>query len=255
MHGGKWLTQTTRVNVESQQLLMKCLPLAPIHNPNSYSAVQVVSEELPGVPQFLVFDTAFHANMPEAARLYALPSELADQYGFRKYGFHGLSYQYISTRAASLLGIPIDKIKLIMCHLGTGGSSVAAYMEGHSVDTSMGYSPLPGLVMSTRCGDLDPEIVLELMRQGQSAEEINTLLNNKSGLIGLSGYSSNLVEIIAAAEQGNERCRTAYEVYATPAQELHRRLLLADERRGCHYLHRRRRHSLLAVTRKSVRRG
>ena len=213
VHGGKWLTQTTKVTVESQQLLMKCLPLAPIHNPNSYSAMQVVSEELPGVPQFLVFDTAFHANMPESARLYALPSELTDQYGFRKYGFHGLSYQYISTRAASLLGIPIDKVKLIMCHLGTGGSSVAAYMEGHSVDTSMGYSPLPGLVMSTRCGDLDPEIVLELMRQGQSAEEINTLLNNKSGLIGLSGYSSNLVEIISAAEQGNEHCRIAYEVY------------------------------------------
>jgi acetate kinase len=213
VHGGKWLTQTTRVSIESQQLLIKCLPLAPIHNPNSYSAVQVVSEELPGVPQFLVFDTAFHANMPESARLYALPGELADQYGFRKYGFHGLSYQYISTRAASLLGIPIDKVKLIMCHLGTGGSSVTAYMEGHTVDTSMGYSPLPGLVMSTRCGDLDPEIVLELMRQGRSAEEINTLLNNKSGLIGLSGYSSNLVEIIAAAEQGNERCRIAYEVY------------------------------------------
>jgi acetate kinase len=215
VHGGKWLTQTTRVTHASQQLLMKCLPLAPIHNPNSYSVVQVASEELPDVPQFLVFDTAFHANMPEAARLYALPSELADQYGFQKYGFHGLSYQFISSRAASLLGIPIDKVKLIMCHLGTGGSSVAAFMDGHTLDTSMGYSPLPGLVMSTRCGDLDPEIVLELMRQGRSADEIDALLNNSSGLIGLSGYSSNLVEIIAAAEQGNERCRLAYEVYAT----------------------------------------
>ena len=215
VHGGKWLTKTTRVSVESQQLLMKCLPLAPIHNPNSYSAVQVFSEQLPGIPQFLVFDTAFHANMPEAARLYALPRDLADQYGFHKYGFHGLSYQYISNQAASLLGIQIDKVKLIMCHLGTGGSSVAAFMNGHTVDTSMGYSPLPGLVMSTRCGDLDPEIVLELVRQGHTAEEIDALLNNKSGLIGLSGYSSNLVEIIAAAEQGNERCRIAYEVYAT----------------------------------------
>ena len=214
VHGGKWLTKTTRVTADSQQLLMKCLPLAPIHNPNSYSAVEVVSEEMPGVPQFLVFDTAFHASLPEAARFYAIPTELAEQFGFYKYGFHGLSYQYISTQAASLLGMPIDKVKLIMCHLGTGGSSVAAFMNGHSVDTSMGYSPLPGLVMSTRSGDLDPEVVLELVRQGYPVGEIETLLNNKSGLIGLSGYSSNLAEIIAAAEQGNERCRMAFEVYA-----------------------------------------
>jgi acetate kinase len=195
-------------------LLEKCLPLAPIHNPNSYSVVKVYTQAFPAVPQFLVFDTSFHARMPEAARQYALPYALAEQCGFQKYGFHGLSYQYVSARAAELLGIPVAKIKLIMCHLGTGGSSVASFEDGNSIETSMGYSPLPGLVMSTRCGDLDPEIVLELARQGRTIDEIETLLNNQSGLIGLTGYSSNLAEIIDAAERGNERCRIAYEVYA-----------------------------------------
>lgn len=214
VHGGKWLTGTTRLTPQSSKLVEKSLPLAPIHNPNSYSVMKVYSEVMPGVPQFMVFDTAFHADLPEAAKQYALPHELVDEYGFQKYGFHGLSYQYISGRAATLLGIPLSRVKLIMCHLGTGGSSVTAFANGHSMETSMGYSPLPGLVMSTRCGDLDAEIVLELTRQGRSAEEIDDLLNNKSGLIGLSGYSSSLAEIIDAAEKGNVRCRLAYEVYA-----------------------------------------
>jgi acetate kinase len=214
VHGGKWLTSTTQLTPQATVLLEKCLPLAPIHNPNSYSVVQVYKQALPKVLQFLVFDTAFHAGLPEAARQYALPYTLAEQYGFQKYGFHGLSYQYVSARTAELLGIPLEKIKLIMCHLGTGGSSVAAFAERHSVETSMGYSPLPGLVMSTRCGDLDPEIVLELARQGRTIDEIETLLNNQSGLIGLTGYSSNLEEIIDVAERGNGHCRIAYEVYA-----------------------------------------
>lgn len=214
VHGGKWLTSTTLLTPHSRELLEKCLPLAPIHNPNSYSVMNVYSESFPGIPQFLVFDTAFHAGMPDAARQYAIPRDLADEHGFQKYGFHGLSYQYISARTAKTLEIPLDRIKLIMCHLGTGGSSVAAFANGHTVETSMGYSPLPGLVMSTRCGDLDPEIVLELVRDGKTAEEIDVLLNNKSGLIGLSGYSSNLAEIIDAAEKGEERCILAYEVYA-----------------------------------------
>jgi acetate kinase len=214
VHGGKWLTSTTRLTPKTMGLVEKCLPLAPIHNPNSYSVVQVYSKAFPTVPQFLVFDTAFHAGMPVAARQYALPFALAEEYGFQKYGFHGLSYQYVSARAAELLGIPLGKIKLIMCHLGTGGSSVAAFADGHSVETSMGYSPLPGLVMSTRCGDLDPEIVLELVRQGRTIDEIESLLNNHSGLIGLSAYSSSLAEIIDAVDRGNERCGIAYEVYS-----------------------------------------
>jgi len=214
VHGGKWLTSTTKLTPKSRELLEKCLPLAPIHNPNSYSVMNVYSESLPEVPQFMVFDTAFHSGIPDAARQYALPRDLVDEYGFLKYGFHGLSYQYISNRAAKFLDIPLNQVKLIMCHLGTGGSSVAAFADGHSVETSMGYSPLPGLVMSTRCGDLDPEIVLELVRNGRTPDEIDDLLNNKSGLIGMSGYSSNLVENIKAAEKGNKQCRLAYEVYA-----------------------------------------
>lgn len=214
VHGGTWLTETTLVTTESIKILEKCLPLAPIHNPNSYHVLQVYREHMPQVPEYVVFDTAFHSLLPEEARQYALPQALAEHYGFQKYGFHGLSYQYVSQKAAEFLGIHLNNVKLIMCHLGTGGSSVAAFKDGHTIDTSMGYSPLPGLVMSTRSGDLDPEIVLQLIKLGYSADRISQILNNESGLIGLSGYSSNLAEIIQAAERGNERCRIAYEVYA-----------------------------------------
>ena len=169
---------------------------------------------MPGIPQFAVFDTAFHSQMPVEAYRYALPLEIGRKFGLRKYGFHGLSYQYVSRKAAQFLGKPLNSVKLIMCHLGTGGSSVTAFTGGHSIDTSMGYSPLAGLVMSTRCGDIDAEVVLELIRQGFSADEVENILNNQSGLIGLSGYSSNLAEVMEAAEHGNEDCRIAYEVYA-----------------------------------------
>jgi acetate kinase len=213
VHGGELFDRAARVDVGTLAQLRECLPLAPIHNPNSYSVIEVCQERLPGIPQIVVFDTAFHSRLPEAARTYALPQELAGQHGFRKVGFHGLSYQYVSARAAELLGRPLDEVKLILCHLGTGGSSVAAVRDGHSIDTSMGYSPLAGLVMSTRSGDLDPEVVLELVRQGRTAEEASRILNQQSGLIGLSGTSSNLAEVLEAAEQGNPDCRLAFDVY------------------------------------------
>jgi acetate kinase len=196
------------------QLLKQCLPFAPIHNPNSYSVIEVCNELLPGIPQYAVFDTAFHASMPKYARSYAIPKELAGRYGFRKYGFHGLSYQFVSARMAELMGRPLESLKLILCHLGTGGSSVAAMRDGKSLDTSMGYSPLPGLVMSTRSGDIDPEIILEMVRSGNSPDEVSRILNNQSGLVGLSGVSSNLQEIIDEAEKGNADCQLAYGVYA-----------------------------------------
>jgi len=214
VHGGTWLTETMLVTEDSLKMLEKCLHLAPIHNPNSLSVVQVYRDEYPQVPQFVVFDTQFHAHLPDAARRYALPQDMVDRFGFLKYGFHGLSYQFVSAKSAELLDVPLDDVKLIMCHLGTGGSSVAAFKNGHTVDTSMGYSPLPGLVMSTRCGDLDPEIVLELMRQGYTVDEVSQILNTQSGLIGLSEYSSNLSEVIEAAGAGNQRCEMAVEVYA-----------------------------------------
>ena len=214
VHGGELFTRTTRIDAASLERLQACLPLAPIHNPNSYSVIDACLEALPGAAQFAVFDTAFHAGMPVESSRYALPRVLAEEFGFRKYGFHGLSYQYVSSQAAALLGRPLAGLKLILCHLGTGGASVAAVKDGRSLDTSMGYSPLPGLVMSTRCGDLDPEIVLELVRRGTSADQISGILNNQSGLLGLSGFSSNLAEIIEAGEAGDPDCQAAFAVYA-----------------------------------------
>ena len=215
VHGGEVFKATTRINTESLVKLRSILALAPIHNPNSSSVIEVCMETLQNIPQFAVFDTAFHSSLPVEAREYALPYDLAASRGFRKYGFHGLSYQYVSRQAAAVLNMKIDEVKLIMCHLGTGGSSVCAFAGGHSVDTSMGFSPLAGLVMSTRSGDIDAEVVLDLVRQGMTADEVSRLLNTQSGLIGLSGYSSNLAEIISAAEAGNLQCRVAYEVYAS----------------------------------------
>jgi acetate kinase len=151
--------------------------------------------------------------LPEESTQYALPRSLVEKYGYRKYGFHGLSYHYITSQIPSLLGRVIEEMKLIICHLGTGGSSLAAVNHGAPLDTSMGYSPLPGLVMSTRCGDIDAEIVLDLVRRGYAPDEISTILNNQSGLIGLSGFSSNLAEIIEEAERGNTECQLAYDVY------------------------------------------
>ncbi|HNT26373.1 MAG TPA: acetate/propionate family kinase [Anaerolineales bacterium] len=214
VHGGEIFQRTTRLSEQTRQRLQRCLPLAPIHNPNSYHVIEVCAERLPGIPQYVVFDTAFHTGMPPEARQYAIPTQLAAQFGFRKYGFHGLSCQSVSGQAAALLGKPLEQLKLILCHLGTGGSSVTALQDGHTLDTSMGYSPLAGLVMSTRCGDIDAEIVLALLRQGYSAEEVSQVLNYQSGLIGLSGFSSNLAEIIDEAEKGNTRCQAAFEVYA-----------------------------------------
>ena len=214
VHGGKLFNATIQVTDEVIDKLRACFPLAPIHNPNTFSVIDLCLDALPGTPQFVVFDTAFHAGLPEAAKRYALPRELAEKHGYRKYGFHGLSCQYVAARAAELLDKPLDQVKLIICHLGSGGSSVTAFADGHSVDTSMGYSPLAGLVMSTRCGDVDPGILIDLMRQGYNAEQIERVLNHQSGLIGLSGFSSNLAEVIAQAEAGDESCRTAFEVYA-----------------------------------------
>ena len=215
VHGGTLFDRSVKIDPQTMIDLKKCLPFAPLHNPNSYSVIEVCQEQLPGVPQFAVFDTSFHSQMPEESRRYALPKELAEKFGFRKYGFHGLSYQFVSSKAAELLGRPLESLKLILCHLGTGGSSVAAVKDGKSLDTSMGFTPLPGLVMSTRCGDLDPEIALEMVRQGNSPDEVSSILNNQSGLVGLSaGFSSNLAEIIEEAAKGDQDCQIAYDVYA-----------------------------------------
>jgi len=213
VHGGTLFSQTTRIDVDTMEKLQVCFPFAPIHNPNSFSVIEVCQREIPGVPQFAVFDTSFHAGMQEVSRQYAIPKDLAAKFGFHKFGFHGLSYQFVSAKAAELIGKPLESLKLIICHLGSGGSSVVALKDGVTLDTSMGYSPLPGLVMSTRCGDIDAEIVLALIRNGYSPDTVSDLLNNQSGLIGLSGFSSNLQEIIEEAGKGNADCQLAYDVY------------------------------------------
>ena len=213
VNGGKYFKNSAFLDSEALEKLRECLPLAPIHNPNSYSVIEVCTEKLPGVPQYVVFDTAFHSQMTQEHTAYAIPQSDAEKYGWHKIGFHGLSYQYVSQRAAELMNKPLDRIRLIMCHLGTGGSSVCAFQNGHSVDTSMGYSPVAGLVMSTRSGDLDPEIVIDMIRKGMTPDQASDYLNKKSGLVGLSGFSSNLGEIIRAAEQGNKDCELAFQVY------------------------------------------
>lgn len=213
VNGGHYFTKSAYLDEAALEKLRECLPLAPIHNPNSYSVIEVCLEKLPGVPQYAVFDTAFHSHMLPERTAYAIPQTDAQKYGWQKIGFHGLSYQYVSQRAADLMGRPLDQVRLIMCHLGTGGSSVCAFQNGHSMDTSMGFSPVAGLVMSTRCGDLDPEIVLDLVRRGMTPDQASDYLNKKSGMIGLSGYSSNLGEVINAAEEGNKECELAFHVY------------------------------------------
>lgn len=213
VNGGKYFKNSAFLDSEALEKLRECLPLAPIHNPNSYSVIEVCTEKLPGVPQYVVFDTAFHSQMTQEHTAYAIPQSDAEKYGWHKIGFHGLSYQYVSQRAAELMNKPLDRIRLIMCHLGTGGSSVCAFQNGHSVDTSMGYSPVAGLVMSTRSGDLDPEIVIDMIRKGMTPDQASDYLNKKSGLVGLSGFSSNLGEIIHEAKQGNKDCELAFQVY------------------------------------------
>lgn len=213
VHGGTLFHKTALIDDAAYEKLKACLPLAPIHNPNSFSVIEICRERLPGIPQYAIFDTAFHSGMSEVAKTYALPKAVARKFGYTKYGFHGLSCHDVSNKAAKVMGKPLTELKLVICHLGTGGSSVTAVKDGESFDTSMGYSPLAGLVMSTRTGDIDPEILLELIRSGLSVDEVTEMLNKKSGLIGISGYSSNLNEIIAESDLGNSDCQLAYDVY------------------------------------------
>jgi acetate kinase len=175
--------------------------------------------EHPDLPQYLTFDTAFHASLPEKSYRYLLPEEIIDQFGFRKYGFHGLSYQYVTRRASEFLQRDPAELKIIACHLGTGGSSAAAILHGKSIDTTMGFTPLAGLMMSTRTGDLDPWLVLRLMEDLHlTPESLDALLNKKSGLLGISGFSSDLRDILGAMDASgkqDERARLAFDMYVT----------------------------------------
>ena len=214
VHGGDTLVESCLVTPEVIAELERCIPIAPLHTPAHLVGIREAMHALPGVPNVLVFDTAFHTTMPAMASHYALPLEYATQHKIRKYGFHGSSFRFVSARVARLLDTPIERLKMVVCHLGNG-SSMAAIDGGRCVDTTMGLTPLEGLMMGTRSGDIDPAVVLHLQRQlGYSADRVDTLLNKESGLLGVSGYSQDLRDVVAHAAEGDERCKLAVEMFA-----------------------------------------
>ncbi len=209
VHGGEKFHDSIVINDEVKDIIRECASLAPLHNPPNLSGIEACDRVFPGVPNVAVFDTAFHHSMPPAAYLYAIPYEYYEKYAIRKYGFHGTSHKFVAQATADLLGRPIEELKIITCHLGNG-ASIAAVDRGRSVETSMGMTPLNGLVMGTRCGDIDPAVVLYLARRGMSPDDIDKLLNKKSGLMGVAGIGSgDMRDIIAAADGGNEQAARA----------------------------------------------
>ena len=214
VHGGEKINQPVVINKWVKEVVREYFELAPLHNPPNLEAIEAAEAMFPQAVQVGVFDTAFHTSIPPEAYLYALPLELYQEAKIRRYGFHGISHQYVSRAAAEYLGIESSRFNGIICHLGNG-CSITAIKDGQSVDTSMGLTPLEGLVMGTRCGDLDPAIVLHLMEhRGLSLEETNALLNKQSGLLGLTGgKASDLRDIIQAGQQGDVNARTAVQVF------------------------------------------
>ncbi len=213
VHGGEDFSGSVLITDAVIQTLKDNIELAPLHNPPNIKGITACQKHLPGVPQVGVFDTAFHQKMPPKAYLYGIPYLLYKKYKIRRYGFHGTSHLFVSRRAATLMNQPYEKVKIITCHLGNG-CSVAAIDGGVSIDTSMGFTPLEGLLMGTRCGDLDPSIPLHVMgKEELTLAEVNTMLNKHSGLMGISGVSNDMREIIKAMHEGNERARYAFEVF------------------------------------------
>ncbi len=211
VHGGEKFASSVLIDADVIKQIEECKKLAPLHNGPNLTGIEAVSKLLPGVPQVAVFDTAFHQTIPDYAYMYALPYELYKEDGIRRYGFHGTSHRYVSAKAIEKLGKTESKI--ITCHIGNGGS-ISAILNGHSVDTSMGLTPLEGLVMGTRCGDLDPAAVTFLQEsKGWSVKEINNVMNKKSGLAGLSGVSSDMRDIEAACQAGNKQAQLACEMF------------------------------------------
>lgn len=213
VHGGEAFAETVLLDDKVIAAVEECSDLAPLHNPANLIGVRACQEVLPGVPMVGVFDTAFHQTMPKEAFLYGIPYEYYEKYKVRKYGFHGTSHSYVSKRAAEILGKPYDSLKTIVCHLGNG-ASICAVDKGRSVDTSMGLSPLEGLVMGTRSGDIDPS-AMEFIAKKENLDMAGILnvLNKKSGVEGLSGVSSDFRDLEKAAKEGNERAQIAREVF------------------------------------------
>ncbi|WP_421658571.1 acetate kinase [Leptothermofonsia sp. ETS-13] len=212
VHGGQEYRESVRITAEVKAAISRLIPLAPAHNPASLEGIESVTNVLPQVPQVAVFDTAFHSQMPQASALYAGPYEWFEQ-GIRRYGFHGISHQYCAQRTAQILGRDLNTLKLITCHLGNG-CSLAAIQHGHSIDTTMGFTPLDGLMMGSRSGSVDPGILIHLLRQeNYTAAQLDQVLNQASGLKGISGISSDMRQVSEAAAKGSQRARLALDMY------------------------------------------
>jgi acetate kinase len=213
VHGGEKFSNSALVTPGVRAAIEECIAIAPLHNPPNLAGIAACETIFPGLPQVAVFDTAFHQSMPPHVFLFGLPYEQYEKYHIRKYGFHGTSHEYVARRAADLMGQDFEKLRLITCHMGNG-SSITAVKHGKSFDTSMGLTPLEGVVMGTRTGDMDPAVVLYIMdKQKLSPQEMNTLLNNKSGVKGISGISNDMRQIIEKAEEGNHRAQLALDIF------------------------------------------
>ena len=214
VHGGEVYSDYVLITTEVLDTLEELSELAPLHNPANITGIRVFKKELPNVPAVAVFDTAFHQTMPESSYLYSIPYDYYEKYGIRKYGFHGTSHKYVSQRAAVLLNRPLETTRFISCHLGNG-ASIAAIQHGKSIDTSMGFTPLAGVTMGTRSGNIDPALIPYLMEKtGKDAEGILDILNKKSGMLCVSGFSSDLRDIVGEASKGNDRAQLALDVFA-----------------------------------------
>lgn len=213
VHGGEYFSDSVLITDEVIETIEKVSELAPLHNPANLTGIRAFKEILPNVPMVAVFDTAFHQTMPKSSYLYSLPENYYTDYGIRKYGFHGTSHKYVSERAAELIGAPLESLRLISCHIGNG-ASVTAIQGGESIDTSMGFTPLAGVTMGTRSGDIDPALIPYIMEKtGKSADEVINVLNKESGMLALSGFSSDLRDIEEQSET-NERAALALTVFA-----------------------------------------
>jgi len=213
VHGGEKFNSSVLITNEVIQKIIECIDLAPLHNPPNLSGILAVQELMPNVPQVAVFDTAFHQTMPDHAYLYGLPYSLYEKYAIRRYGFHGTSHKYVALKVCSFLGVPYEEQKIITCHVGNG-ASITAIKNGKSVDTSMGMTPVEGLLMGTRSGDVDAGVITYIMeKENVGIQAISTIINKSGGVLGISGVSSDMREIEAAIQNGNERAALALETY------------------------------------------
>jgi acetate kinase len=212
VHGGEKFTSTVRINEQVVDEIEQLAELAPLHNLAHGKGIRAAMKAFPSLPQFAVFDTAFHQTMPPKAYRYAIPTELYDKYAIRRYGFHGTSHYYVSREAAKMLGKDVNATNVISVHLGNG-ASVCAIQDGKCVDTSMGFTPQAGLMMGTRCGDIDPAVIEFLLKKGWSQDQVFDTLYKKSGFLGVSGFTSDVRGVLEAMEQGNENAKLAFDVF------------------------------------------